>query len=349
MRDRYLDFLRGIASISVIFIHTAYHSGESYVPALVRTAALLVDVPFFMFLSGWSTYYSTDFCRMLRTFLHSWIFWITIITLLDILFLLCGLGGGFRDGGGEWIRQIFFIHCDLPYMTSFNWSIWYMTVFYPVVTLGTVIINGAKKYGWRNTDYLYLLFLAVIAVTHLTVSEQGTTFLLLPRMLWFYLFFFLLGYFVKQVDFYFKSLWTWIAAVLTVLCLWAALGKILAVSVTDLQAAKFPPNIMYLAASCLSVSTALFFRNKINSRFLNLVRPICYMGKNSICFYFSQGFGGALLFFVAPKLAMPWQEKIVVCFVINLCVSLAVGVLFVQLNRFLHTMIVKLKPYRYII
>ena len=62
-RDKYLDFYRGIAAASIIFIHTVFWSGENYIPDYLRTLALLLDVPFFVFLSGWSVYYSSNIIK----------------------------------------------------------------------------------------------------------------------------------------------------------------------------------------------------------------------------------------------------------------------------------------------
>jgi len=35
-RDYNLDFYKGLASISIVFIHTAFYSGESYIPSIMR-------------------------------------------------------------------------------------------------------------------------------------------------------------------------------------------------------------------------------------------------------------------------------------------------------------------------
>ena len=51
-RDTYLDFMKGVAAINIIMIHTVFWSGESYVPEIVKSMALVLDVPFFFFCSG---------------------------------------------------------------------------------------------------------------------------------------------------------------------------------------------------------------------------------------------------------------------------------------------------------
>lgn len=51
-RDLYIDFAKGLATLSVIFIHTAFWSGQFYVTTEVRVFSLLFDVVLFYALSG---------------------------------------------------------------------------------------------------------------------------------------------------------------------------------------------------------------------------------------------------------------------------------------------------------
>ena len=67
-RDICLDFYRGIAAISVVLIHTVYWSGGQYLgESILYTLVLMVDVPLFVFLSGWSAFYTSN---VEKTFLH---------------------------------------------------------------------------------------------------------------------------------------------------------------------------------------------------------------------------------------------------------------------------------------
>ena len=66
-RDCYLDFLRGVAAVNIIFIHTAFWSGTAYVPVVIQTLTLILDVPFFFFLSGWSFTYTRSFTKSVRS------------------------------------------------------------------------------------------------------------------------------------------------------------------------------------------------------------------------------------------------------------------------------------------
>lgn len=51
-RNYYIDNIRGLATISVVFIHTVFWSGSLYVPEYMRNLSLLIDVPIFFLLTG---------------------------------------------------------------------------------------------------------------------------------------------------------------------------------------------------------------------------------------------------------------------------------------------------------
>ncbi len=52
MRNKTIDFLRGVIAIHIVMLHTVFHSGESYVPDNVQGWFLLFDVPIFLVISG---------------------------------------------------------------------------------------------------------------------------------------------------------------------------------------------------------------------------------------------------------------------------------------------------------
>ena len=84
-RNDYIDFLRGLAAISIVAIHTAFWSGESYTPTWFKSMTLLVDVPFFFYLSGWSTSYKQfDFIKTGKGLLNIWKKWLFFVTLVAL-------------------------------------------------------------------------------------------------------------------------------------------------------------------------------------------------------------------------------------------------------------------------
>ena len=65
-RNYNIDFLRGIATISIIVIHTAFWSGTAYLPEWVSNITLLLDVPEFIFISGITSTYSKSFMKKIN-------------------------------------------------------------------------------------------------------------------------------------------------------------------------------------------------------------------------------------------------------------------------------------------
>lgn len=88
-RDYNLDFFKGLASISIVFIHTAFYSGETYIPGIMRMICLLVDVPLFVFLSGWGLSYNKDYKKIFYGMINTWVKWILFATILDLVSLIC--------------------------------------------------------------------------------------------------------------------------------------------------------------------------------------------------------------------------------------------------------------------
>lgn len=52
MRHKEIDILRGLAMVNIVLIHTAFWSGQQYIPYWFSNLTLLVDVPVFFFLAG---------------------------------------------------------------------------------------------------------------------------------------------------------------------------------------------------------------------------------------------------------------------------------------------------------
>lgn len=48
-RNDYIDFLRGVAVIGIVAIHTAFWAGQSYTPEWFWNLTLFLDVPFSFF------------------------------------------------------------------------------------------------------------------------------------------------------------------------------------------------------------------------------------------------------------------------------------------------------------
>ncbi len=332
-RDKYLDFYRGVAAVSIIFIHTVFWSGENYIPDYLRTLALLLDVPFFVFLSGWSVYYSSNIIKIFDNIIRIWLRYILFISLIDIIEIVFLHTESLSLS--VWLNQCFFaVKGTTPNFRVVTGSLWFLPMWIPVVLVGGACSIFLKENdSHSNLCKRLLLFFLVGIISYST--GRITTYFLLPHMFCFYMFFFLLGYYFacNYVQ------WTriqYIGICVMLGFLWLLSGHILHVSPQDLQTAKFPPNMMYLAVSLLSVTTALFLRNK-----LNIVVEKCslliFIGKNALCFYFAQGIGSSLLYHVYPLfLSAGWELTLMVCFLINFAITLVLGTMLVYFYQGIH-------------
>ena len=76
-RNQNIDFFRGIAVLNIVVIHTAFWFGTGFVPELYRNLTLLIDVPFFFYLSGWSSgLRDSNITRSGKSLLKLWLKWV---------------------------------------------------------------------------------------------------------------------------------------------------------------------------------------------------------------------------------------------------------------------------------
>lgn len=90
-RDTYLDFMKGVAAINIIMIHTVFWSGESYVPEIVKSMALVLDVPFFFFCSGVGFTYVRSFKKTMLSLLNLYKKYLFFLFFYFICLILFGI------------------------------------------------------------------------------------------------------------------------------------------------------------------------------------------------------------------------------------------------------------------
>ena len=91
-RDLYIDYAKGLATLSIIFIHTAFWSGQFYIKTEFRVLSLLFDVPLFYALSGLTSGGNIEktFYRLLKLQITYMIF-VTVLFFADYFFKVFGL------------------------------------------------------------------------------------------------------------------------------------------------------------------------------------------------------------------------------------------------------------------
>ena len=328
-RDYNLDFFKGLASISIVFIHTAFYSGETYIPGIMRMVCLLVDVPLFIFLSGWGLSYNKDYKKIFYGMINTWVKWILFATILDLVSLICY--GRAIQRPYEYLGQIFFGGLSLEHFVTVNGSMWYMPMYFLVATVGGGLVALFRNFPKFSTLINEIIIFLLVGLVYVSVTGQKSWFLL-SGMCLFYLPIFLLGY--KTASGYIMSTKIYVIGILASLGVWWGLSFILELDPYNLQAAKFPPHIIYFAASMLSILSCLYFRKYTGNGIAEKCKFIRFLGKNSLCFYFSQGIGGSFIYrfsYLADSLG--WVATMLLLFLINLAVTVVCGCMLVAFYK----------------
>ena len=132
-RAHYIDLVRGICALSIVFIHTCFCSGMSYVPIPMRSISLLLDVPAFFFIAG-----------MTRAYIQK----DTILTQLfklSMIFVLLGLLCNLVDGEVTWasiFRPLFLMGLNVSRLFgAAAGSYWFVPIYACTIILGGVVIK----------------------------------------------------------------------------------------------------------------------------------------------------------------------------------------------------------------
>lgn len=326
-RDIYLDFYRGIATISVVFIHTVYWSGENYLTdnmGILYTLVLLVDVPLFVFLSGWSAFYTDNIKRTFDNLLKIWMQYIVFIIITDIVCHVILHPGTFSVQ--DLLYQMVFAG-NTPYVPAVAGSLWFMPMWIPVTLVGSILTVLLRRSAEKSDQYIYIyiriITFLLVGVAWFSVTNQSTYFGL-SRNFCFYISFFLLGYLLADCRFK-GRLWQYLALCAAIIILWFLVSRAFQIPAKGLQNAKFPPHLMYFVASLLSVVTAVYFRGKIDA-IVQYCSAIRFVGKNALPFYFSQGIGSSIIYYVYPHF-LPYGPSVTlaICFAVNLVITLVCG------------------------
>ena len=345
-RDVCLDFLRGVAAVSVVFIHTVFWSGGSYVPEIFRTLALLLDVPFFIFLSGWAASFSSRPHRIFDNLLKIWARWAVFVLLAD------GFSSLFwKDSLTPLavLNQLFFnVGESIPHLPVINGSLWFMPMYVVVSILGMAFIFLSRRFNLGGKIAARFVIFLLVGLSYLSLGWAGQWFSL-SRQVCFYLPLFIIGYHAKKIKVTFPK---YIVSIFALVAFWFILSRTYGIPAKNLQNAKFPPHIMYFSASLLSVITAIFLRDALDWQKMTIqeyantggVRFVCLIGENALCFYFAQGVGSSLIFLLVPLAKnYGWKVILALSFVTNLAITLTIGFSLVFIFRILRICLAHLK------
>lgn len=289
-RNNNIDFLRGLATISIIIIHTAWWSGEGYLPKWFSNLTLLVDVPVFMFLAGLSFNYVNSIIKNIKGIIGQWKKWLYFLVIFIIVLLVVFKSHITLNEVISWTAYTFDDPKELPIVAG---SIWFMKMYIAVSVLCSIIICSVNYYLKKDSNkILTKVIIPFILMLFLYVSAQKGTMNYL-RYITFYSFIYLLGYvsYENRINSSKKIISLEIVNIIILLITFYLLN----ININSIQNIKFPPSVPYLIFSMLSVMLTWYLKDRLKITDKNKIN---YIGKNAIFYYFAQGISSSLLFII---------------------------------------------------
>lgn len=337
-RDLYIDFAKGLATISIIFIHTAFWSGQFYLPAEVRVFSLVFDVALFYALSGLTSGNNLEktFYRLIKLQITYMIF-VTFLFFADYIFKVFGL----TFFSFEWLRDFYstfgtkYTPSSISYEPQWqnlgNWylhqysncdtfpvvmgSFWYLKVYYILTVLGVLIFRFFPKHiNWFIGLCVGLTVVFNVFPQYYPSGQVG--------YVAFYMAIFLIAHQLKGKKIatkYISVLYLLVAASL-VLMFWSYGLDFF----YKLNKQKFPPKTPYIVWTLFSLVSLFVFYNRLKISKPNFFTNV---GKDAIFFYFAQGISSSLIYFIVVPLkdTMSWWWLVLIIYPINILLAILIA------------------------
>lgn len=337
-RDLYIDFAKGLATLSIIFIHTAYWSGQYYIPAEVRIMSLLFDVPLFYALSGITSGGNLEktLYRLLKLQITYMIF-VTFLFFMDYFFKVFGLNlfglECMKDFYSTFGAKYVPMHIsDIPQWQNLgNWylhkytnadlfpvvmgSFWYLKVYFILAFIGALILKFFPRHIKAFIILCFSLTLIFNLFPHFYPRGQVGYVAL-------YLGIFLLANQLRGKKLEAKLLFGMYAVWFVILSflIWNSGSDIL----FQMNKAKFPPKLLYAFWSAFSLITLFALYNRLKISKSNF---ITYIGKNAIFYYFAQGISSSIVYFLVVPLhtSVSWWILMIIIYLINVALAIIIA------------------------
>lgn len=225
----------------------------------------------------------------------------------------------------NFVNNMFFLRTENTALRVVMGSIWFMPVYFTVIPIGSLLIS--KIYTTVNRDEKYFLKLCRVALLivfmGLIYTYLGQNFFYLSSTTLVYLLFYLLGVVFgnQKIKHFYSVLIIWVINFIIL-----KIGDyFLGAELSNMQSLKFPPNILYVLYSFFLIVLAIYIKDKIKVSKKNI---FCWVGRNSIYFYFCQGISSSMLMYIVPKINWIWYIKLPVAFVINVLLAFAFVLVF---------------------
>ena len=319
-RNNYIDFLRGIASIGIIAIHTAFWAGQSYTPEWFWNLTLLLDVPFFFYLSGWvSSYKKSDIKKTCKSILDIWCKWIFFVSVVSV-FCFFSHFFPFSFEGVSDIKDLFqnyMFNVSIPGFCVVAGSIWFLPCYFVLIFVNAIIMTILE--GFAGTTENKKTYMWILIGVFIWISYGQYFFGLDVQYFLFYSFFWMLGMNKMGKAKNLRQL----LMLLSLLALGTMFSSYLqGLPLYDLQSAKFPPSIKYGFASLITIVLAKYFEGRYSVK-KNFIEHI---GKNAIYYYFAQGIGSSINYYVVGMVNLNnWLFKWILAYGVNFLVTILIA------------------------
>ncbi len=325
-RDISMDVFRGIAALMIIFHHVACYSGAVYSPYEIIPGTMIVDVPAFMFISGWAFQYTESLPQMIKRIVRimleyvifsavyivfieafEWIVFDKVVNIEELLY--------------SWVKQSVFRGENHEVFSVVNASLWFMPVYIKVyIVFGTVILI-IKQFvdNKKKRDYIYAL-ITVVAFVLFYYMQKGNSIPGLAITTIFYGTFFMMGYNLMSKR---KIPIPDIAAAFVLnFFLLIGLEHFTDMSIYGMVNNKFPPSLLFFVYSLFYILVMLlschFTMKKEN--FLS------YVGRNALFFFFAQGFAVSMINLVDDFIKIQdWVMKYLFSCLVALLLTVAIA------------------------
>ena len=320
-RNYNLDFLRGIATLCIIVIHTAWWSGQGYLPLWFSNLTLLIDVPVFIFISGISFHYVNSIVKNLKGLLGQWEKWLYFLFIYSLL-LLIFFTEQFRIE--DIFSQIVYVFPHQNNIEVVAGSIWYMLMYIKVTIICSILICAIQHYCKEDKLKVIGIVTMVMLMIFLYCATKNNL-LFFDSYVSFYSFIYLLGYMLHHYQIKDKrQLFILIAGdVIIMVIVFLCLG----IGINEIQNIKFPPSVAYLPFSLISILLFWYLKDHLQIKKENKINKI---GKNAIFYYFSQGVSSSFIYYVYPYI--PFQSIILkfVCMLTCNVILATIGAFFLD-------------------
>lgn len=333
-RDLYIDFAKGLATLSIIFIHTAFWSGQFYIPAEVRVFSLVFDVALFYALSGITSGSNIEktFYRLLKLQITYMIF-VTFLFFADYFFKVFGL----NFFSLEWLQNFYStfgskysttsISLEPQWQNLGNWylhqytnadtfpvvmgSFWYLKVYFILTVFGVLILRFFPKHiNWFIAVCILLTLIFNVFPWYYPTGQVG--------YVAFYLGVFLIANKMRGKKIPAKMIFILYGLVAATLIwmFWYYGNDIF----YKINRNKFPPKIPYIIWTLFSLVTLFVLYNRLK---ISKESFITHIGKNAIFFYFAQGISSSLVYFIVVPLQekMPWWILMIFIYIVNVILA----------------------------